>query len=72
MATGEITTSGTQTPGQLPNHKVKLKKSGQRACNEKNDKGKVVRTIYEYSLGAKFDRETVLAMAGPPAPPKED
>jgi hypothetical protein len=25
---------------QLPNHKVKLKKAGQRACNEKNDKGK--------------------------------
>jgi hypothetical protein len=25
---------------QLPNHKVKLKKPGQRACNEKNDKGK--------------------------------
>jgi len=25
---------------QLPNHKVKIKKPGQRACNEKNDKGK--------------------------------
>ena len=25
---------------QLPNHKVKLKKAGQRACNEKNEKGK--------------------------------
>ena len=40
MATGEITTSGTRTPPQLPNHKVKIKKLGQRACNEKNDKGK--------------------------------
>ena len=25
---------------QLPNHKVKIKKAGQRACNEKNEKGK--------------------------------
>ena len=25
---------------QLPNHKVKIKKPGQRACNEKNEKGK--------------------------------
>ena len=25
---------------QLPNHKVKLKKPGQRACNEKDAKGK--------------------------------
>jgi hypothetical protein len=40
--------------------------------DEENDKGKVVRTIYEYSLGAKFDRDTVLAMAGPPAPAKKD
>ena len=38
----------------------------------KLDNGKVVRTIYEYSLGAKFDRDTVLAMAGPPAPAKKD
>jgi hypothetical protein len=35
--------------------------------DEENDKGKIVRTIYEYRLGAKFDRDTVLAMAGPPA-----
>jgi hypothetical protein len=27
-------------PAQLPNHKVKYKKPLQRACNEKNDKGK--------------------------------
>ena len=40
MATGEITPSATQTPAQLPHHKVKIKKAGQRACNEKNDKGK--------------------------------
>ena len=40
MATGEIAASGTQTPPQLPHHKVKIKKAGQRACNEKNEKGK--------------------------------
>ncbi len=32
--------SGVQTPAQLPHHKVKFKKPGQRACNEKNEKGK--------------------------------
>ena len=26
---------------QLPNHKVKIKKPGQRACNEKDEKGKL-------------------------------
>jgi len=26
---------------QLPNHKTKLKKPGQRSCNEKNEKGKL-------------------------------
>jgi hypothetical protein len=40
LATGEITTTDPQTPAQLPHHKVKIKKAGQRACNEKNDKGK--------------------------------
>ncbi len=41
MATGEIsTTTGAQTPAQLPHHKVKIKKHGQRACNEKDEKGK--------------------------------
>jgi hypothetical protein len=40
LATGEITPSGAQAPAQLPCHKVKTKKSGQRACNEKNEKGK--------------------------------
>jgi hypothetical protein len=38
LATGESVT--TQTPAQLPNHKVKIKKAGQRACNEKDEKGK--------------------------------
>ncbi|HET9408543.1 MAG TPA: hypothetical protein VFO39_14975 [Candidatus Sulfotelmatobacter sp.] len=40
MATGEATTSVEQTPAQLPHHKVKIKKAGQRACNEKDEKGK--------------------------------
>ena len=40
VASGEpVATQATSVP-QLPNHKVKLKKPGQRACNEKNDKGK--------------------------------
>lgn len=33
-------TSGTQTPPQFSKHKVKYKKPGQRACNEKDAKGK--------------------------------
>jgi hypothetical protein len=39
LATAE---AGTITPAlrQLPHHKVKVKKAGQRACNEKNAKGK--------------------------------
>jgi hypothetical protein len=45
LATGELTTSDVAassppTPAQLPHHKVKTKKAGQRACNEKNEKGK--------------------------------
>ncbi len=28
-------------PAQLPHHKVKLKKPGQRSCNEKDAKGKL-------------------------------
>jgi len=35
-----ISTPGMLPPAQLPRHKVKTKKAGQRACNEKNDKGK--------------------------------
>ena len=40
MATSEVAASGSQNVPQLPNHKVKVKKAGQRACNEKNEKGK--------------------------------
>ncbi len=44
MATGEAITSGSASVSenvqQLPKHKVKIKKAGQRACNEKNEKGK--------------------------------
>jgi hypothetical protein len=40
LATGEVTTSGSGNIPQLPNHKVKIKKQGQRACNEKDAKGK--------------------------------
>ena len=40
MATSEVTTPGSTNPPQLPHHKVKVKKAGQRACNEKNEKGK--------------------------------
>ena len=41
LATGKTTTAAAQTPpAQLPHHKVKIKKAGQRACNEKNEKGK--------------------------------
>jgi len=32
--------SNVQVPAQLPHHKVKFKRPGQRACNEKNEKGK--------------------------------
>jgi hypothetical protein len=38
LATGESVS--VQTPPQLPNHKVKVKQPGQRACNEKDEKGK--------------------------------
>jgi len=34
------TATATETAPQLPNHKVKFKKLGQRACNEKDAKGK--------------------------------
>jgi hypothetical protein len=40
LAISEVTASGSQNVPQLPNHKVKVKKAGQRACNEKNEKGK--------------------------------
>ena len=35
-----VATTQTQ-PAQLPNHKVKIKKPGQRACNEKDAKNKL-------------------------------
>lgn len=40
MASGETVSAQEVEVPQLPNHKVKIKKPGQRACNEKNDKGK--------------------------------
>ncbi len=40
MATGEVTQDAVQNIPQLPKHKVKAKKAGQRACNEKDEKGK--------------------------------
>ena len=33
--------SATVTVPQLPNHKTKVKKHGQRSCNEKDAKGKI-------------------------------
>jgi len=37
-----VATTQTQiTVPQLPNHKLKVKKPGQRSCNEKNEKGKL-------------------------------
>jgi hypothetical protein len=38
--TSLATTQTSITVPQLPNHKVKMKKVGQRACNEKDAKGK--------------------------------
>ncbi len=40
MDTSEISASNASAVEQLPNHKVKTKVPGQRACNETNDKGK--------------------------------
>lgn len=40
LATGETIAVNSQAPAQLPHHKVKVKKAGQRACNEKDEKGK--------------------------------
>jgi hypothetical protein len=42
-----MTASTSQTPAQLPHHKVKIKKAGQRACNEKNEEGQVLRRPFE-------------------------
>jgi len=40
LATSEVPASSSTHLQQLPNHKVKIKKAGQRACNEKDAKGK--------------------------------
>jgi hypothetical protein len=40
LATSDAAISGSENIQQLPNHKVKVKKTGQRACNEKDAKGK--------------------------------
>jgi hypothetical protein len=40
LATTTAPVSTSPVPPQLPNHKVKVKKAGQRACNEKDAKGK--------------------------------
>jgi hypothetical protein len=40
LVTSEVAPAGSQNIPQLPHHKVKIKKAGQRACNEKNEKGK--------------------------------
>jgi len=41
VASGDMATDGRSTIPQLPNHKVKVKKPGQRACNENNEKAKL-------------------------------
>ena len=38
-STEPVSTQAANVP-RLPNHKVKIKKPGQRACNEKDEKGK--------------------------------
>ncbi len=40
MASSETSAVALTEVPQLPNHKVKMKKGGQRACNEKDEKGK--------------------------------
>jgi hypothetical protein len=40
LATGAATTSGSPDVPQLPHHRIKIKKAGQRACNEKDEKNK--------------------------------
>jgi hypothetical protein len=40
LATTGVTTPDAHTVQQLPHHKVKVKKPLQRACNEKDEKGK--------------------------------
>jgi hypothetical protein len=40
LSASETAASSSATPKQLPHHKVKVKAPGQRACNEKDEKGK--------------------------------
>ena len=40
MATTRTQMTPESQPAQLPKHKVKMKKVGQRSCNEKDEKGK--------------------------------
>ena len=40
MATADTASTGASVVPQLPSHKVKIKKPGQRSCNEKDAKGK--------------------------------
>jgi hypothetical protein len=41
MASPIMASVNEDTPAQLPHHKVKYKKAYQRACNEKDEKGKI-------------------------------
>ena len=41
MAATDTTVNQAEIQQQLPNHKLKIKKPGQRSCNEKNEKGKL-------------------------------
>ena len=41
MSSSQSTGDAVAALPELPNHKTKIKKPGQRACNEKNAKGKI-------------------------------
>jgi hypothetical protein len=41
VAATDTGTNLAELQQQLPNHKLKIKKPGQRSCNEKNEKGKL-------------------------------
>ncbi len=41
MAATETSVNLAELQQQLPNHKLKIKKPGQRSCNEKDEKGKI-------------------------------
>jgi hypothetical protein len=40
LATTDVAPTVSGSLPQIPNHKLKIKKAGQRACNEKDEKGK--------------------------------